>query len=84
MEVSGQLHGPATLFLGKEHLIQTHYEAGRVLELVRTWQKEKNPCNCRELNSSCPAQSKSLNDFAIPVYKMNHQENIMKKWNTNG
>jgi len=34
MEMSGQLHAPAALSLGKETLISTGYEAGWVLEQV--------------------------------------------------
>jgi len=44
MEVSGQLHIPATLPLGKEPLVPIGEEAGCAPELVWTWcQGEKLP-----------------------------------------
>jgi len=43
MEVSGQLHAPAALPLGKEPLVPTEYEAGWDPEPVWTWWREKFP-----------------------------------------
>jgi hypothetical protein len=43
MEVSGQLHTPAALLLGKEHPVPIGYEAGCAPEPVWTlWSREKS------------------------------------------
>jgi len=44
VEVSGQLHAPATLAPGKELLVPTGQEAERTPEMVWTWrQREEFP-----------------------------------------
>jgi len=53
MEVSGQLHLPATLPPVKYHLISTEQEAGRVIEPVHTlWRKMSFPSHKLKYNSS--------------------------------
>jgi hypothetical protein len=43
MEVSGQLHAPAALSLGKQPLVPTVQEAGWTPELVQMlWSREKS------------------------------------------
>jgi hypothetical protein len=59
MEVSGQLHAPAALLVGKELLIPIVQEAGWAPEPVRTrWWREKFPA---------PAGNRTLDHPALII-----------------
>jgi hypothetical protein len=68
MEVSGQLHAPATLPPGKESLVPIGWEAGWATEPVRTLVKRKISSPYRDSNPpDHPARSLALYHWAIPV-----------------
>jgi hypothetical protein len=70
MEVSGQLHAPATLPPGKEPLVPIGYEAGWALKLLWTlWWREKLPASTGNPTLE-PHSCKNKHRCRTPVYAL--------------